>query len=61
MSEEDEEVIAKVDALKTSYRQSKSGIVVSFTIHPDDKHEELMKLDLGEAVRLYVTKPNIGV
>lgn len=58
--EENETPIAVVDAQKTGYRQTKTGISVTFTIHPDDKHEELMKLSLGDIVRLYVTKPSIG-
>lgn len=60
MTEPNEMPIAAVDAQNHSYRKSKSGIVVSFLIHPNDPHEGITKLDLGEVVRLYVTKPNIG-
>lgn len=59
--ENGEVAIAKVDAQKYSMRQSKSGIVISFLLHPDDDLSVLMKLDLDEVVRLYVTKPNIGM
>lgn len=55
------EILCVIDAQKSGYRQSKGGIVVSFTIHPNDPHNKLMELDLHEVVRLYVTKPKIGI
>lgn len=55
-----EEAIASCEAVKTSYRQTKSGIAVTFTIHPSDIHDKLALLELGTTVRLYVTKPEIG-
>jgi hypothetical protein len=58
--EPNEKAIAVVDAQKHSYRQSKQGIVISFLLHPQDNLTELMKLELGDVVRLYVTKPEIG-
>lgn len=55
-----EQPIAAIDAQKTAYKQTKAGISITFTIHPDDEHKKLMELPLGEVVRLYVTKPSIG-
>lgn len=52
--------VCQIDAQKQGYRQSKSGIVISFLIHPDDPHEGLMQLALGDVVRLFITKPEIG-
>lgn len=57
----EETPIANVEAQNHSYRKTKSGIVVSFLISPHDPHDELMKLDLGEVVKLYVTKPEVGI
>lgn len=37
----------KVEAQKTGYRQTKSGIVISFTIHPEDAHEDLANMPIG--------------
>ena len=40
------------DAIKTAYRQSKDGFVVSFAIHPSDMDPELANADIGSQWQL---------
>jgi hypothetical protein len=35
------------DAIKSAYRQTKEGYTVTFVIHPQDSHEELMAAPIG--------------
>jgi hypothetical protein len=42
----------QVDVIKSAYRQSKDGFVVSFVIHPQDNHQELANADIGSQWQL---------
>jgi hypothetical protein len=57
-----ETAIAACEAIKTGYQQKKGGTFVTFLIseNPDDSHEGLTTLPLGEVVQLYVTKKDQG-
>ncbi len=44
--------VVKVEAVKTSYRQTKTGVVISFTLHPDDDHKQLADMQIGTRVVL---------
>ena len=41
-----------VDVIKCAYRQSKEGFVISFVIHPQDKHPELSDAPIGSQWQL---------
>jgi hypothetical protein len=42
----------KCDAIKTAYRQSKDGFVVSFAIHPQDMDPDLANAEIGSQWQL---------
>ncbi len=44
--------VIKVEAVKSSYRQTKTGVVISFTLHPDDDHKQLADMPIGMRVVL---------
>lgn len=48
------------DAIKASYRQTDKGISITFLINPEDVSAELSLLALGEVIRLFVTRPEMG-
>ena len=48
------------DVIKQSYRQTDKGISVTFLVNPEDMTEQLAMLGLGEVIRLFVTKPEMG-
>lgn len=48
------------DAIKASYRQTDKGISITFMINPEDVTKELALLGIGEVIRLFVTKPEMG-
>ena len=37
----------KVEAVKSSFRQTKTGVVISFTLHTDDPYQYLAALPIG--------------
>lgn len=61
MTEPNERPIASCEATKHSYRQTSRGVVISFLVHPDNVQQEFASMPLGDVVKLYVTKPDIGV
>ena len=46
----------KCEAVKTAYRQNKSGIVVSFLLHPSEFSSELAIAPIGTRVILAVAE-----
>lgn len=46
----------KCEAVKTAYRQNKTGIVVSFLLHPNDFSSELALAPIGTRVLLAVAE-----
>lgn len=45
-------IVGGVEAKLHGYRKTQAGTVVSFLIHPEDKHETLANADLGTALKL---------
>lgn len=58
---EDEEPIAACETIMVAYKKTAKGIAVTFLIQPLDAHEKLALLPLGEIVKIYITKPQIGI
>ncbi len=53
--------IASCEAIKASYRQTSKGIAVTFLLQPEDVHEQLAMMPLGEVCQLYVTMKEQGI
>ena len=64
MTENSEEAIAAAEAIFVTYskkrQKGEDKMLVSFLLNPLDVHDRLATLPLGEIVKLYITKPNIG-
>lgn len=59
----DETPIAAGEAMKVNYAQKKGGTFITFKLseNPDDNFSGLVDLNLGDPIRLYVTKAEIGI
>lgn len=59
-----EEPISACEAIFVAYskkrQKGEDKMLVSFLLNPVDVHDKLAMLPLGEIVKLYVTKPEIG-
>jgi hypothetical protein len=42
------DVAIKFEAVKSAYRQTKDGVVISLVIHPNDMSEEVATAPLGQ-------------
>lgn len=54
------EPICACDAIKAIFKQDKKGIWITFILNPEDVSSALMETPIGEVVRLFVTKPDMG-
>lgn len=61
MTEPKEIPICSCEAIKASYRQTSKGIAVTFLLQPQDVHEKLAMMPLGEVCQIYVTQKDMGL
>ena len=58
---ENETPVGTFEAQKHSYRQTSKGVVISFLVHPENVQSQFAAMPLGDVVKIYVTKQDIGV
>jgi hypothetical protein len=59
--EDNENHLASIDVTKIAYRQTKDGMLVTFSMSPNDNFGKIAELPLGWIGRIHVTEPNIGI
>lgn len=52
--------IAACDAINMSLSKNAKGITVKFMINPLDVTDELTRLPIGEVIKIYITKVDMG-
>lgn len=60
MTDTTEKPICSCEAIKSSYRQTSKGIAVTFLLQPEDVHDGLALMRLGEVCQLYMTQKDLG-
>ena len=53
--------LAACDAIKMAMKQTGKGIILTLSLNPEDVTDALNRVPIGEVIKIYVTKPDIGV
>jgi len=52
--------IAACDAIKMSMKQTGKGHILTLSLNPDDVTDALNRVPIGEVIKIYITKPDLG-
>lgn len=52
--------ILAADATLAVLKKDKKGILLAFYVSSEDMTDEMLRADLGDVLRLFVTKPELG-
>lgn len=57
----EEEAIVSCEAIKMKMAQTGKGIILTLSLSPDDVNETLNRIPIGEVIKIYITKPDVGI